>query len=195
MARGKCVQSLKRVSGKIRNGHWLPRPPPPVGASRASQSRCPKRSPPGGVPTSSASSARVVASSRNTVQAAVPCPRSRPVSHSRSSSPGSPARPASSTAHWPTARAHRVRRAGFPGMHRLHAVPCVHVKTPLVVIHDLYVGRPLVRPTETGAPLSIDPNATLTDAVAAQRFQPVAPQCVKAPSVSALASKTNRCIA
>ena len=66
-------------------------------------------------------------------------------------------------------------------MHRLHAVPCVHVKTPLVVIHDLYVGRPLVRPTETGAPLSIDPNATLTDAVAAQRFQPVAPQCVKAP--------------
>ena len=162
-------QMLSRTSTmKIRNRHRLLRLlPPPTWASRASRSRCPKRSPPGGVPTSSASSAKVVASSRNTVQAAVPCPHSRPVGHSRSLSSGSPARPTPSTAHWPTARANRVRRAGFPRDAPASCRSLWSYQSSLMVIHDFYVGRPLDRPTETDAPLRIDPNAVLTCAVAA----------------------------
>ncbi len=90
---------------------------------------------------------------------------------------GSPVRPVPSTAHWPTTRARQVRRAGF---RRDAPASCRSLRScqaPSVIIHDLHVTWPVVRPPEADTPLHVDPNAVLIDAVAPQHFQPVARQC------------------
>ena len=45
---------------------------------------------------------------------------------------------------------------------------------PLVIVYDRDVQRPVVGPTEANAPPSVDRNAVLAGAIAAQCFQPVA---------------------
>ena len=172
---------------------FRPLRPPIAGASRTWRSRGPPQSPLGEAPRSSASSARVAASSRNTAQAAVPCPRSPPRWPSGSSSPGSPAPPTPSTTHRPTTRVHRVRRGGsladVPGFMPLLAF----MSNSSVIVHDLDVARPFVRPMEADAPLRVDPNAVLTDA---RSPRSASSRCsatrARSPSVSALSSRTKR---
>ena len=48
-----------------------------------------------------------------------------------------------------------------------------------MIVHDLDVAWPFVRPPEADAPLRVDPDAVLTGTVAAQRFEPVARQPCK----------------
>ena len=72
-----------------------------------------------------------------------------------------------------TPRASSSSRNTSPGCHRPHSILRVHVCFSSVVIHDLYIARPVVGPTETDAPLRIDPDAVLTAAVTPQGFQSV----------------------
>ncbi|HSZ09121.1 MAG TPA: hypothetical protein VK794_11350, partial [Steroidobacteraceae bacterium] len=48
-----------------------------------------------------------------------------------------------------------------------------HSVTPSVVIHYLYIGRPLRRPHEAHAPLIVDAGAVLPFAVPFQGFEPI----------------------
>jgi hypothetical protein len=48
------------------------------------------------------------------------------------------------------------------------------ITSPLVIIDDLYVMSIARTPSETNAPLVVDPDAVLTGPVTFQRFQPVA---------------------
>jgi hypothetical protein len=52
-------------------------------------------------------------------------------------------------------------------------VATIFIALSSVIVHDLYVGRTVVRPTEANAPLVIDPNRKLTFAAAFESFEAV----------------------
>ena len=65
----------------------------------------------------------------------------------------------------------------FAGVYRSHAALACHLNVPLlVVVHDLYIVRPVIAPAEADTPLGIDPDAVLAISVPAKRFKTVAPQ-------------------
>ena len=66
----------------------------------------------------------------------------------------------------------------------------------LVVVHDLYIVRPVIAPAEADTPSGIDPDAVLAISVSAKRFKTVAPQSGQITQVIGVVEyrQTTRCL-